>query len=228
MKVREQATYEKILLREQQLYLLPEKTIYWKEKNFLILTDLHLGKAGHFRKAGIPIPTQVHTADLDCLRQLIFNFSPVKVLMLGDLFHSDINTEWNDFRALLMQFPEVEFVLVKGNHDILPEEAYAESNLKVIPEFMECAPFYFSHHPDESTHPAGLYKLAGHVHPGYKVNFGNGQSIKLPCYFFGKTGGLLPAFGKFTGCVHVPARHHDQVFAVLHAGHENARVMRVH
>ena len=44
--------------------LLPDKCMFWKEHNSLILADLHIGKAGHFRKAGIPIPSHIHIDDL--------------------------------------------------------------------------------------------------------------------------------------------------------------------
>jgi DNA ligase-associated metallophosphoesterase len=227
MKNSHKARYENLILQNQHLRLLPEKAILWEEKNHLILTDPHLGKAGHFRKAGIPIPAGVHAADLDCLSRLLLCHKPDKVLILGDLFHSEINAEWQDFRRLLQDFAGLPFVLVRGNHDILPQAAYEETNLEVVPGSLEIAPFHFSHHPQESAHPQGFYCLAGHVHPGYRVPLGGGQHIKLPCFFFGKHAGLLPAFGKFTGCVHLPARQRDQVFAVLHPGQEAARVMRV-
>ncbi|MHB1176840.1 MAG: hypothetical protein ACYCZO_00750 [Daejeonella sp.] len=41
---------------DQTLLLLPEKAILGQEEKTLIIADIHLGKVGHFRKAGIGIP----------------------------------------------------------------------------------------------------------------------------------------------------------------------------
>ena len=50
-------------LLEQDLLLLPEKAIYWKQQKALIAADVHLGKVGHFRKAGIAVPQQLAKDD---------------------------------------------------------------------------------------------------------------------------------------------------------------------
>ncbi|WPP51302.1 ligase-associated DNA damage response endonuclease PdeM [Catalinimonas niigatensis] len=220
------AQTEVIEVRGQKLSLLAEKAIYWHEASFLILTDLHLGKAGHFRKAGIPIPKGVHEADLLCLQQLIDTYCPKAVLMLGDLFHSEINQEWNDFRVFLQNNASLSFILVKGNHDILPEAAYREDNLTLYQEEWCFTPFHFSHHPLENV-PTNLYNMAGHVHPGYRLKGRGGQNIKLPSFHFSAEGVLLPAFGRFTGCVHVPKKQGDQVFILIPTPDKSSKVMRV-
>lgn len=193
----------------------------------LILTDLHLGKAGHFRKAGIPIPSSVHQADLQCLGNLIAQYHPQKIVMLGDLFHSEINSEWQSFRRFLYQHNEREFILVKGNHDILPSNAYCEPNLIVHEESWQLPPFIFMHHPPESSERSAGYPICGHIHPGYKVKIRADQGIKLPCFFFSKSLVILPAFGKFTGCVHIPKRLEDQVFVILAVKGRPGKVLEI-
>ena len=84
-------------LLEQSLVLSIHKSIFWKEQECLIVSDLHLGKAGHFRKAGIPISSKVHVEDLDRLDLLLNTYQPKRLVMLGDLFHSDKNNEWEAF-----------------------------------------------------------------------------------------------------------------------------------
>jgi DNA ligase-associated metallophosphoesterase len=222
-----QSIYQIIDVAGQELWLLPEKAIFWKESAMLILTDLHLGKAGHFRKAGIPIPTSVHEADLLNLQSLIDTYAPEKILMLGDLFHSEINEEWSQFRNFLAQHHTLTFVLVKGNHDILPGDAYREPNLQVHEEEWICAPFHFTHHPPEKYPYQDLYNMSGHVHPGYRIRGKAGQHIKLPCFFFSPNGAVLPAFGKFTGCVHVPKKKHDRVYAIVPGPNQSAKVIQI-
>jgi metallophosphoesterase superfamily enzyme len=53
------------------LSLLPEKAIYWKSRKALLIADLHLGKAGHFRKHGIAVPGRVEQNNLCRLSGLI-------------------------------------------------------------------------------------------------------------------------------------------------------------
>ena len=77
-----------IEIRGQTLRLLPERAIYWEEGDLLILSDLHLGKSGHFRKNGIPAPANVHLDDLRGLLELADSLKPLAVLVIGDLFHS--------------------------------------------------------------------------------------------------------------------------------------------
>ena len=63
----------------------------------LLLADLHLGKGAHFRREGIPVPTNMISKDLRKLETLIDLFQPGRVVFLGDLFHSVYNPEWEIF-----------------------------------------------------------------------------------------------------------------------------------
>ena len=221
---------------EQTLTLLPERAIFWEEQQYLLLADPHLGKAGHFRKNGIPIPASVHWKDLEILDGLIRHLSPRAVVILGDLFHSAINNEWQDFEDWLATHRDLPFVLVKGNHDILPEVAYQLPNLTVHPEKWLVTPFIFTHKPivepvqsrgglsyRGQTGDCSSYNLSGHIHPGMQVKIGMGQSVKLPCFYFSSCMGLLPAFGQFTGCAVMRPGVDDRVFAVV----EDRRVVAV-
>ncbi|HEY4198814.1 MAG TPA: hypothetical protein VGM63_24910, partial [Mucilaginibacter sp.] len=72
---------------DQDLVLLPQKAIYWKQQKVLIAADVHMGKVGHFRKAGIAVPRNMEQSDLATLSDLIFEHQPEKLIFLGDLFH---------------------------------------------------------------------------------------------------------------------------------------------
>ncbi len=207
-------------LEGETIYLLPEKAVYWEAKQMLIVTDLHLGKAGHFRKAGIPIPAAVHRHDLEILTQLLEKHEVESVLLLGDLFHAALNNEWWDFERLLDTFSKVQFILVKGNHDILPEAAYRLPNLEVHEDVLKMAPFVFCHIPPEKNQQTEGYYISGHIHPGIRI-----IGKRLPCFFFGPEGGILPAFGRFTGSVNMKVRNKDRVFAVLPASEGQGKVI---
>ncbi|TXF91157.1 ligase-associated DNA damage response endonuclease PdeM [Neolewinella aurantiaca] len=201
-------------LKGQNLHLSPDKAIFWEEQHSLIMADLHLGKAAHFRKKGLAVPPQILEDNLTRLRELIELYSPERVLFLGDLFHSRLNKVWEVFTSFLEDHAEVDFVLVKGNHDILPAEAYENSALQIYPDTLLEPPFVFSHYPLEEEVP-GYYNFYGHIHPGVTLGGRGRQSVKLPCYFFEPTRAVLPAFGAFTGLSMISPGAGDQVFVIV-------------
>lgn len=196
-------TYE---IEGERLVLLPERAIFWESKQTLIVSDLHLGKAGHFRKHGIPISRKIHLTDLQILESLIQDHKPMRVILLGDLFHSFENNEWQDFLRFIDIYDFVSFILVEGNHDILVE--YPQS-LELTP-LLELAPFSFSHIREESSY----FNLSGHIHPGIAVRGKARQSITMPCFYFSDGYGLLPAFGQFTGIKKIKPKSEDAVFGI--------------
>lgn len=81
-----------ISLAGEELWLLPEKAVYWPAQETLMVADVHFGKAAAYRSLGQPVPhgtTASNIAVLDALlaslpcRQLIFSgiFSTVPALM---------------------------------------------------------------------------------------------------------------------------------------------------
>ena len=199
----------------QQLVLHPEKAIFWKEENMLILSDLHLGKAEHFRRSGIPVPEAVHFHDLARLSSLIKGSGAKKIVFLGDLFHSDLNSGWWHFNKWMEEFPQEEFFLVKGNHDILPPQLYIESRLNVFETEMLVYPFLLTHEPlGEKEIKEGYYNISGHIHPAVLLKGRGLQQITLACFYFGLHYALLPAFGKFTGFYKIQPKKEDAVFAI--------------
>lgn len=197
----------------EELVLMPEKALWWDAKKILMVADLHLGKINHFRKAGIPVPTKANNKNWESIIHLVQCTTPQRVIFLGDLFHSHYNEEWEVLRQLIKNFPEVSFELVVGNHDILSDNQYVRSNLKLHHEPLNEKPFAFSHHPMENT-PAECYNLCGHIHPGVSLRGKGKQGVTLPCFYFGERQGILPAFGSFTGMARIQPKKEDQIFVI--------------
>jgi DNA ligase-associated metallophosphoesterase len=189
------AAYTEIVLAGEPFYLLPQKAMYRPLEQQLILSDVHLGKATHFRKMGIPMPEQSYLRDLDMLQFLLRTWQPHTVVILGDLFHSTYNREWLWLKALFQHSGQVQFILVEGNHDILPADAYDLPNLLRL-EQLEEELFVFSHHPLENC---PKLNICGHVHPGLRVHGRAKQSLTFPCFYFNHIHFILPAFGALTG-----------------------------
>ena len=94
----------------------------------------------------------------------------------------------------------------------MSERQYERKGIRVYDD-LQLGPFLFTHHPLEII-PNGLYNLAGHIHPGVSL-YGKGrQAMTLPCFYFGRYQGLLPAFGMFTGLARITPKKEDKVFVV--------------
>ncbi len=228
---------------EQDLFLHPNRAVYWENKRLLLISDLHIGKAGHFRKAGIPVPKDVHADDLNRLSLIVHHYQPAGILILGDLFHSELNAEWHDFMDFVQRLKVDTVDLVMGNHDILPTQMYTGIT-KHINNYI-LSPFVFSHKPlngdyamesvkiddpvknmrpgtrlktpsvEKLNDLGDLFNVCGHVHPGVRIPVGLRQSIRAPCFYFGKKHAILPAFGIFTGNYVINPTFEDSIYAIV-------------
>lgn len=202
---------------QQTLWLSPTRCIFWEEQKILILSDLHLGKAGHFRKSGIGIPQNIFKEDIQKLFSQIQFFKPETVLITGDMFHSHANKEIDFFVKWRNDFPSVKFFLIKGNHDILGNQFYKEANIEVFENKLTLKKICFTHDIAESCDDDknSTYTFSGHIHPGVKVSGAGRQTIYLPCFYFGKKYAVLPAFSAFTGLAKIKPGQSDHVFVMV-------------
>jgi len=192
-----------IQLKDKTVYLLAEKCAFFPYTQTLVIADIHLGKAVHFRKSGIMIPPQAGTVqDYRILHHVIQKYKPLRILFLGDLFHSVANTAWQHFADFTTQYNWLTWVLIQGNHDILPAQLYREANLQVCETLQEDG-LLFSHAPLAQV-TADSINIAGHIHPATSLRGLGKQTLKLPCFHFAPPYFLLPAFGSLTGTFVLP------------------------
>jgi len=199
-------------IHQHTFELLPQKALYWGAQKMLLVADLHLGKINHFRKAGYPVPPRANDENTATLIELLNTFRPERVLFLGDLFHSHYNEEWEVMGQVVRHFQNCSFELVLGNHDIMSELQYQRHRLRVHAT-LQVEDFLLTHEPVQ-TLQEGVYNLAGHIHPGARLVGAGKQALTLPCFYFGKQLGILPAFGSFTGLYRVRPKKDDQVFVI--------------
>lgn len=190
----------------------PDRGLFWPRQRTLFVADPHLGKAASFRRLGaIPLTDAATDRTLVRLGEAILRHGADRLVVLGDLWHSRAGREGRSlegFAAWRRSFDAVAMELIVGNHDrrsgTLPDElgiAERENGARL-------GPFVLRHEPTaDGVEP---YELAGHVHPGARLE-GEGTSLVLPCFRFGPRAGLLPAFGEFTGCAAIACRADDLV-----------------
>lgn len=201
-------------IRETSWQLLPERAIWWADMKTLIVADLHIGKVSHFRKNGIAIPENAGRKDLERLMQLLREYKPERLLILGDLFHSVENDEWQGLSVLHNLFPFTKLQLVEGNHDILHADLYRKAQIDLIPDSLIEGPFVFSHEPLEIL-PEGLLNVCGHLHPGIRLHGKALQSARLPCFFYSPKRFILPAFSEFSGLHILSPKKKDLVYGIV-------------
>ena len=200
-------------LHSQNLWLSAQRSLFWEEEKALIASDLHFGKTGHFRKAGIPVPQSVYKEDLQRLVSLLNHFRPQKLIVVGDFFHSSANTELDWFKRWRDDFAHVQIILVRGNHDILKDQWYQDAAIEVVSPTLQVNSFLFSH--DQCETAADVYTFCGHIHPGILVYGLGKQALRFPCFYFGRNSCVLPAFSKFTGAVAMDKSSAQAVYAVV-------------
>ena len=187
---------EQIIIKGELLVLTNKRALYWQAERALILSDLHVGKTAHFRKHGIPIPDTIFQEDLHRLAFLVDHYKAEQLIIVGDLFHAEANSNMNRFLDWRQRFKTLKMILIKGNHDRLPESWMHKLDMIVTTQ-LEISPFLFVHDPIEKQET--YFTLSGHIHPGVLIKGKGRQKVKLPCFAVSEHELILPAFSNFTG-----------------------------
>ncbi len=209
----------KFTVQNEVLWLSPARCIYWEAEKALILSDLHFGKTGHFRKAGIAVPQDIFKEDLHRLFSQVEYFKAEQLIIVGDLFHSAANKEMDLFLKWRNDLPGIEMKLVKGNHDILGEKWYKAAGIAINNQQLRINNFCFTHDIslscDDPTLRDDVYTFSGHIHPGIRIRGIGKQALHFPCFYFNHKYAVLPAFSKFTGIFHIEPKAGDSIFALV-------------
>ena len=203
-----------VRLAGEELWLLPEKAIYWPAQQALLIADVHFGKAAAYRSLGQPVPQGTTTRNIAVLNELLAALPCRQLIFLGDFLHgpgSHAVATLSALSAWRTQHQDLPMTLIRGNHDKRAGDPPDSLNIRVVPEPLLLGPFALQHEPD--PHPT-RHVLAGHVHPVYRLHGRGRQSLRLACFKFGEDVSLLPAFGAFTGGYQVEKDESCKIFVV--------------
>jgi len=193
---------------------LPQRALLWPARRWLVVADVHVGKAAAFRARGVPVPAGTTVGNLARLTDLIALTQPQRVVFLGDLLHAREAhnaetlaqlTRWRRRHAALA------LTLIEGNHDRHAGALPVELAIDVVAEPWVVDGVALSHHP-QRVDGAGV--VAGHLHPCVRLYGAANDSLRLPCFW--QRDGLLtlPAFGEFTGGAPIVREQGDRVLAI--------------
>lgn len=211
-------TDARVCLAGETIELLPERALFWPRPGTLVVADLHWGKAATFRAAGIPIPAGSTRDDLARLDLALRRTHARRLVVLGDLFHARAGRVAAGTLAELRRWrglhPELEMLLVRGNHDRHAGDPPEDLRIKCVNAPAFVPPFVFRHEPSSS---AAGFTLAGHLHPGLVLCGPALQRERLPCFLLREHSAILPAFGSFTGLGMIEPGPRDRAFVVADA-----------
>lgn len=186
------------------------KVMYHVETETIIVADLHVGKSAHFRKAGVSMPGYSFVQDILRFQAVLEDYQPMRVMILGDLFHSDSNRECDEWEELMAYFPDISFHLIIGNHDKWSIGGCTDA--MTLDSSLEENGILFTHEPTED---AVLINFCGHIHPGIRLKGSARQSLKLSCFWLSEKRLIFPAFSELTGLAVVKPKRKDRVFVPL-------------
>src|ERR1044072_7578693 len=102
----------------EKIALLKDKALFWPAQRVLALSDVHLGKAESLQRDGIPMPTEL--TDLQTISNLIHQWEPQEILILGDFIHHPKSWGRNlieELYGFLDVHASRKFLLIPGNHE---------------------------------------------------------------------------------------------------------------
>lgn len=175
-----------ITLQGHEFWLMPERSVYWPHKRWLLVADTHWGKCQAFRDAGAALPLGPLVADLERLRLAAERTQAECVVVLGDLVHGPSSFAPGMDELLRQWRPALscEMALVPGNHDraITSPKAHGKLEgwgIELLGPRANIDGVWLTHEPPII---AGGLTLCGHVHPAVRMR-GRGESMKLPCFW---------------------------------------------
>jgi DNA ligase-associated metallophosphoesterase len=196
-----------ITLQGQELLLLPERALFHPKSRSLICSDVHIGKTTDLLRSGIQVPMETARANILKLESLVERYSPDSFYVLGDLFHARRNMEFDSFAEFLKRHDAINFTLVKGNHDFLPDLTYEALGLNVFKE-VSLEGIRLAHEAHEGVNSS----ITGHIHPKVKLRGRGRQSASLPAFTQSGEHLILPAFGRMTGGHFIRPEDYDEIY----------------
>ncbi len=197
----------------EELWLHPQRVMYWPAGDTLFAADVHVGKEHVFSRSGIAIPGGISEDVLSRLFALCDDVQAGTLMVLGDLMHNTPLAGESWLGALsesMAQRPQLNVGVVAGNHDKAGGQTMTDDRIRWYQEATQYGPFVLQHEPSDNT---SGYVLAGHLHPAWRLQAAGHRSIRAPVFWFRKQHAVLPAFGTFTGGMGIePDKQHDQLY----------------
>ncbi len=170
--------------------------LFHEAEKWLTVADLHFGYELSQRAAGRLIPLWGMASVEDRLFELLVEYQPRQLIIVGDLVHNEASTA--AAQELLARLrSRCEVIALAGNHDRHVGRAIEFSPRWETPEFV----FQHGHCEPEET---DRIRIIGHHHPAAGLRDGAGLRLKYPAFIQQERCWILPAFSPWAGGVEWP------------------------
>jgi DNA ligase-associated metallophosphoesterase len=178
----------------------PDGALYWRERQALLVADLHLEKASWFARFGQFLPPYDSHATLTALAREAERTGATRLYCLGDSFHDRFGCDRlpEQARTLLTALTaRLDWTWIVGNHD----PGFADHCGGRIVDEVELGPLVLRH---EALAGEPRPEISGHFHPKLRLHL-KGRRVSRRCFVTSATKIIMPAFGSLTGGL--DARH---------------------
>jgi uncharacterized protein len=170
--------------------------LFHETERWLAVADLHFGYELSQRAAGRLMPLWGMTSIEDRLVQLLVEYQPRQLIIVGDLVHDKASSA--AAKQLLARLRErCEVIALAGNHDRQVAHAIEFAPRWETPDFV----FQHGHCEPEETE---RIRIIGHHHPAASIRDGAGLRLKFPALIQQERCWILPAFSPWAGGVSWP------------------------
>ena len=187
----------RLILNGIELFAEPSGLLWWPDAATMIVADLHLEKGSSYARRGVMLPPYDTRTTLARLAEAI-RPEVQRVICLGDSFHDAEGPDRlapDDALALRRLTDTYEWLWITGNHDpILPEAIGGRVVLG------DCALDGLMLRHQAGLDPRG--EISGHYHPKAHIDV-LGRRLSGACFIHDERRLVLPAFGAYTGGLHV-------------------------
>jgi putative SbcD/Mre11-related phosphoesterase len=176
--------------------------LFHTEQSWMAIADLHFGYEVSQRARGWLIPFWGMEAIADRLRELVADYQPQTLLLVGDIVHCSLAE-----RAAVRFVDELrllgpEIVLLRGNHDRHLQRFELADEHRIEG--------YRFHHGHCRLGPlTDVVDVIGHFHPCWKFNDAAGLRLRVPALVETGRTLILPAFSPWAAgtAVHLEEPH---------------------
>jgi DNA ligase-associated metallophosphoesterase len=159
--------------------------LFHESQRWLAVADLHFGYELSQRAAGSLFPLWGMQSIQTRLEELLSDYTPAQLLLLGDLVHDRAGAE--ELLVLVERLKKsCDVILIAGNHDRHMKD------VDLVDEWQNDG-FHF-HHGHCASEERGCIQIIGHHHPAAVVRDGAGLRLKLPAFVQQKNCWIMPAF----------------------------------
>lgn len=177
-----------------RLLALGSGALWWPDQSILCVSDLHLGKADRYARAGgAALPPYQTQATLLKLQTDLEATHAQTVICLGDSF-DDQRAVFELSEDALLWITRLQagrnWVWIEGNHDPAPLVGIGGTQRATL----SSTPLLFQHIAD----PRCNGEISGHYHPKLRLSTA-GRAVSLACFLCDSKRLILPAYGAYTG-----------------------------